>query len=151
MSRIGRSLFLLALAVLAARIAAVHGLLLVSLTQLISELSPGEIERRTAYEIVITYSVAAFAVECLSGLVLFLEAIGKRSRNVLVTLLVSGGLVYGSHLAFFYLFEISNQVLRQFAQSVAWTSEVGLAVLVGIGALVIWDMIYPRMNSRVGS
>lgn len=151
MAKIGRILLLITLAVLIVKVTAAEGFVLLSVTQLLSELSPSEIARTSAYDVVIAYSLSAVVVAAISGLLLFRVAIGKSSRIILAGLVVVGGLLYGTHLAFLFLIGISNQVLNEFAQRLAWESEMGLVILVGLGVLVLWDTRHPQGRSRAGS
>jgi hypothetical protein len=138
-----RDAVLFVVAIATVHIAIREVVVLLSIGQLLLELTPAEIARREAYEVIIAFCIVALVLAVATGVLVYRQV--KRRSSVTFASVVSAFalLVYGVHLVFAYAFQISNSVLDDFVEGFAWLSEIGLATVVVLLALSTWSALRP--------
>jgi hypothetical protein len=124
-----RSLILFCAAILATKIAITLSGLLVSLSQLIAELTQDESGRIMAYEVIIIYCVLSLGVVITNGVMIYQEAKHKTMLKWFYVIAPVATILYGSHLAYAYTFNIENAVLNDFVKGFDWLPMLGILVM----------------------
>ena len=130
-----RSIVLILAAIIATKVAVTLVGVLVSVSQLVAELSPVELERRTAYIVIIVYCAIGLLLTLANGMMIYLEAKRRNTLKALYLLAPISALLFGAHLTCAYVIGISNDILNEFVKDFAWLPM--LAILVTAILLVI--------------
>jgi hypothetical protein len=104
------------------------GGVLFSVSELIAELSPDESQLLSAYEVVIAYCALALGLALTNGLMTYWEAKRRNTLKLSYVFAPISVLLYGTHLAYVYIFDVSNAVLGEFVEGFAWLPVFGLLV-----------------------
>ena len=121
---------LITAAVVTTKIAVTMLGVLISIGELIAELTPDEIQRLSAYQVIIAYCFLGLSVVLASGMMIYLKANKRTLKSKLLNVYASAALlIFGSHLSFVYIFDVNNSVLAEFVNGFAWVPETGLAVV----------------------
>jgi hypothetical protein len=146
--KVFRVLSLVVAAVLTTKIAVTEAGVGFSLTQLIGELSADEMQRRTAYEVIIGYCVFALAVAAATGWAIYQEARGRSVLKVVRIIAPVATLLYGTHLAFAYLIDLKNPVLAEFVEGFAWLPAIGVLATGLLIAVAFYELEIARATGR---
>ncbi|MHB8474058.1 MAG: hypothetical protein ACYDC8_14660 [Gammaproteobacteria bacterium] len=125
-----RTLALLAAAILATRIAITLVGVLISLSQLIAELSPNELQRMYAYKVIIAYCAMALLLTLAAGMLIYLEAKHRSPLRLTHALAPMALFLYGTHLAYAYVIKSSNVILMEFVKGFSWLPILAVLVVV---------------------
>ncbi len=123
-----RGLILFFIAVLTTKVAVTLAGVLLFVSQLITELSLDESQRLLAYEVTIAYCALALGLTLANGLMIYWEAKRRNTLKLSYVFAPIAVLLYGTHLAFTYIFDVRNTVLSEIIKVFAWLPIFGLLV-----------------------
>jgi len=121
-------LILFFIAVLTTKVAVTLAGVLLFVSQLITELSLDESQRLLAYEVTIAYCALALGLTLANGLMIYWEAKRRNTLKLSYVFAPIAVLLYGTHLAFTYIFDVRNTVLSEIIKVFAWLPIFGLLV-----------------------
>ncbi len=116
------------IAVLTTKVAVTLAGVLLFVSQLITELSLDESQRLLAYEVTIAYCALALGLTLANGLMIYWEAKRRNTLKLSYVFAPIAVLLYGTHLAFTYIFDVRNTVLSEIIKVFAWLPIFGLLV-----------------------
>ncbi len=137
-----RGITLFFIAVLTAKVLYTSIFVLVAISQLITELAGNEQQRIIAYRIIISYSALVVSLALVNAAMIYSEV---NRKNTLKWSYISSPiavLLYGSHLAYAYLFGIEIIVLDDFAKGYFWLPIIGLIVTVVLHIIALKERVH---------